>query len=75
MREFGKWLLILGLGSFILRFFNMEFKLLMWIDLWGYSAGNLIRLGVIVLGGAIFFLDGRNVEAKDTFEDISQPTK
>jgi hypothetical protein len=45
-----------GVGSIILSFFNMEFMLLSWIDTWGESAGWAIRIGLAVVGGALWLI-------------------
>jgi hypothetical protein len=50
MRAIGVLLLILGVGSFLLRKFNMEFMLFNWVDKWGTQNGNYIRIGAAVLG-------------------------
>lgn len=44
----------MGAGSFVLNLISMEFKLLMWIDLWGPNVGLAIRLGLMALGGALW---------------------
>ncbi|WP_298420477.1 hypothetical protein [uncultured Kordia sp.] len=61
MRTIGTYLAIFGIGSIILYFFDMQFRLLMWIDMWGESAGWAIRIGMIVLG-AILFVIGKPSE-------------
>lgn len=55
MRTIGTYLAIFGIGSVILHFFNMEFRILMWIDSWGESVGWAIRIGMIVIGAILFF--------------------
>lgn len=62
MKSFGGLLFILGLGSFLLNLMSMEFKLLSWIDSWGPTVGIVIRVGLIVVGGALWFV-GRKREA------------
>ena len=54
MRGIGSFLFIMGAGSFVLNLIDMEFKLLMWIDLWGPNVGLAIRLGLMALGGALW---------------------
>ena len=44
----------MGAGSFVLNLIGMEFKLLMWIDLWGPQVGLAIRLGLMAVGGALW---------------------
>ncbi|WP_219933179.1 hypothetical protein [Massilia glaciei] len=53
-----------GVGSIILSFFNMQFMLLAWIDTWGVAAGWAIRIGLAVLGGAMWMF----APASDTAE-------
>ncbi len=55
MKQLGISLALFGIGSFILNFMHYEFRLLMWIDHWGRGAGIAIRVGLIVLGAALFF--------------------
>lgn len=59
MKSIGGYLFLFGIGSIILDFLNMQFKLLMWIDNWGPTAGWSIRIGLAVVGAALWFL-GRN---------------
>lgn len=62
MKSLGGLLFIFGLGSFVLNFLGMEFTLLSWIDNWGSTTGFAIRVGLIVIGGALWLL-GRKQEA------------
>jgi hypothetical protein len=50
MKTIGVLLVILGVGSFFLHQFNMEFLFFNWIDNWGTQSGNYIRIGSAVLG-------------------------
>lgn len=60
MKNIGSTLLILGVGSIVLNFFNYEFRLLMWVDMWGETVGWAIRGAVIVAGAGMFFIGGRS---------------
>jgi hypothetical protein len=53
MFNLGMWLTILGGGSFVLNLVDMEFKLLMLIDMFGPLVGNCIRIGLITIGVAL----------------------
>ncbi len=57
MGKLGIWLLIFGVGSFLLNMAEMEFRLLMWIDLWGPTVGTFIRVGLIVAGAGLIAAD------------------
>lgn len=65
MRSIGSFLLFLGVGSVILQFIGYEFKLLMWINNWGETAGWIIRGVMIVAGGAIMFMNSSDEEDGD----------
>jgi len=62
MKSFGGLLFFFGLGSFVLNYLGREFTLLSWIDNWGPAAGAAIRVGLIVVGAALWFV-GRKREA------------
>lgn len=75
MRELGKYLAIIGLGSFAIGAFGLEFKLLMWIDAWGPLVGNSIRVALIVIGASMFFLGSNSEEETENFDDIAVPAE
>jgi hypothetical protein len=56
MQGFGSFLVLMGAGSFVLHFLNMEFMLLSWVDNWGPGVGNGIRVVMIVVGAIVWFL-------------------
>lgn len=63
MKSLGLWLFIFGAGSFALNFFGMEFRLLSWIDNWGPTVGIGIRVGLIVVGAALWLLGNKQEKA------------
>ena len=63
MQGIGGLMVLLGAGSFVLHYLNMEFMLLGWVDNWGTGIGNGIRIAMIVVGGILWFL-GRQTAAK-----------
>lgn len=52
----GGMLAIFGLLSTLLYFLDFNLKLLIWIDNWGETIGWTIRIGLIIVGAALFFL-------------------
>ena len=56
MQGIGGFLVLLGAGSFVLHFMDMEFRLLSWVDNWGPGVGTGIRIGMIVVGAIVWFL-------------------
>lgn len=63
MQGFGGLLVLLGAGSFVLHYINMEFMLVSWVDNWGTGVGNGIRIAMIVVGAILWFM-GRQQTAK-----------
>ena len=61
MQGIGGFLVLMGAGSFVLHYMNMEFTLVSWVDNWGVGVGNGIRIAMIVVG-AILWLLGRKSE-------------
>ena len=53
----------MGIMSIVLSIFNYNIRLLAWIDMWGNTMGWIIRILLIVVGGTLFFLFGREEEA------------
>ena len=62
MKKWGGNLFFFGAGSIVLHFLNMEFIILAWIDLWGPDIGWAIRIGMTVVGAALWLI-GRRQEA------------
>ena len=58
MRSLGMLMIVLGVGSTVMYFANMEFRLLTWIDNWGQGIGWAIRGGLVVVGGALAMMGG-----------------
>lgn len=63
MKSIGGLLFLLGLGSFVLHYMNMEFKLLAWVDHWGSAVGTGIRVALIVVGVALWFVGNKRDKA------------
>ena len=55
----------LGIMSIVLSIFNYNIRLLAWIDIWGNTMGWIIRGALILAGGALFFLYGRDEEDEE----------
>ena len=62
MQGFGGLLVLLGAGSFVLHFMDMEFRLVSWVDNWGVGAGNGIRIAMIVVGAILWWLGRQSAE-------------
>lgn len=55
----GLVLAAMGIISALLSIFNYNIRLLAWIDIWGSTMGWVLRIVLVVAGGALFFLFGR----------------
>ena len=66
MQGFGGFLVLMGAGSFVLHYLNMEFILLGWVDKWGPGTGNGIRVAMIVAGAIIWFIGKQQGDRKDS---------
>lgn len=64
MKTIGMWMAILGAGSFGLHLVGREFTLLSWVDSWGPQVGMGIRVGMIVIGAALFFVGMKQENAQ-----------
>jgi hypothetical protein len=56
MKSIGGFLVLMGVGSSVLYFMDMEFRLLMWIENWGPNVAWAIRGGCAVLGAVLWFV-------------------
>lgn len=58
MRNFGQLLLVLGVLAIGLDLVDRVPTVLMWIYNWGDAVAWGIKIGLIVVGAALFFLGG-----------------
>ncbi|WP_299125911.1 hypothetical protein [uncultured Winogradskyella sp.] len=61
----GLLLAALGIMSIVLSVFNYNVRILAWVDAWGNTTGWIIRILLIVGGGALFLIFGRDDEDED----------
>lgn len=54
----GLLIAAMGVISALMYFFNYNIRLLAWIDIWGETMGWVIRVLLVIVGGALFFLWG-----------------
>ncbi len=54
----GLLLAAMGIMSIVLSIFNYNIRLLAWVDLWGNAMGWIIRILLILGGGALYFFYG-----------------
>jgi hypothetical protein len=56
MKSLGGLLVIFGAGFFVLDLLNRQFAQLAWIDNWGPTVATGIKVGLIVVGAALWFV-------------------
>ncbi len=56
MEKWGGYLFFFGVGSIVLDFFHLQFVIPAWIDAWGPAVGWGIRIGMAVVGAALWLL-------------------
>ena len=59
MKGLGSLLFIFGLASTIFSFIEREVRLLAWINNWGPGVAWAIRIGFMVVGGALWIAGSR----------------
>lgn len=52
---FGGVAALIGFVSIALSFFKYNLRVLGWIDNWGETMGWIIRIGLIIVGLAVYF--------------------
>ena len=66
LTSIGAIMVLFGVASGILSFFDYNLKLLMWVDIWGPTIGWTIRIALIMVGAALLFLFNKSEEEKET---------
>jgi len=62
MQGIGSLMVLLGAGSFVLDFLDMEFILLGWVNNWGVGVGYGIRIALIVVGAVLWYLGKQSAD-------------
>jgi hypothetical protein len=63
MKGMGGLLVLFGAGSFVLNMLDREFTVISWIDNWGPTVGMAIRVSMIVVGAALWFMGNKKESA------------
>ena len=57
IKKIGKTLVFLGVASAVVHFFDVELRVLSWINHWGAASGWGIRGALVFTGGVMLFLE------------------
>lgn len=63
MRQVGSLAFLLGVAAIVLNYLDRVPKLLVWIYSWGEGPAWGIKIGLIVIGAALWFFGGRKDKA------------
>ena len=56
MRKVGSFMALIGLAAIVLNFFGFVPKILIWIYEWGEGVAWAIKIGLVVVGAALYFM-------------------
>jgi len=62
MKKIGGYIAVIGLFAIVMNFFNMVPKILSWIYTWGEGTAWIIKIALVVIGGALYFMGGDSSE-------------
>ncbi|MES2864797.1 MAG: hypothetical protein V4666_11805 [Bacteroidota bacterium] len=74
LKKAGSYMAILGIFAIVLNFLDRVPTLLMWIYMWGDTVAWTIKIGLVVVGGALFFF-AKPEEAEHVAETQPVETK
>ncbi len=72
MKKIGGFMAVLGILAIVMNFLDRVPRLLMWIYNWGDTTAWIIKIGLVVVGGALYFLGPKEVE--EVTAEEAQPT-
>ena len=62
MKKLGGYIALFGVLAIVLPYFNLQMRLLGWIDSWGENVSWAIKIGLIVVGAALFLIGNSHKE-------------
>jgi len=62
MKKIGGYIAIFGVLAIALPYFNLQLRFLGWIENWGETVAWAIKLGIIVVGLALFLMGKKDEE-------------
>lgn len=72
MKKIGMYIALAGIFAIVLNFMDRVPRILAWIYSWGDNAAWAIKIGLVVIGGVLFFIGMKN-EAQETPNDLELP--
>ncbi len=68
MKNIGSAMAIFGILAIVLGFLNRVPKLLMWIYNWGETTAWIIKIALVVVGGALYLFSNGEEEEQEASE-------
>ena len=68
MRNIGSFMALLGIAAIVMNYLDRVPRLLMWIYNWGDTVAWAIKIGLVVVGGALYFLGPKEEEVAEESE-------
>lgn len=65
MKSIGQYVALAGIFAIVLDFANRVPSVLMWIYNWGDTTAWAIKIGLVVIGGIMFFIGGKQDSAEE----------
>lgn len=63
MKSIGSTMFLFGAAATVMGFFDRVPRLLSWIDSWGEGVSWAIKIGLIVVGAALYIVGRKNEAA------------
>lgn len=63
---------VIGIALIVLPYFGLTIRFLDWINNWGETVSWVIKIGLIVIGAFLFFMDKTKTEELELPEDNSE---
>lgn len=77
MKKIGSYMALIGIALIILPFIGLTVRFTDWIYNWGDGVAWAIKIGLIVVGAIMFFMDKSEPEeaAESVGESIEEPAE
>ncbi|WP_395063447.1 hypothetical protein [Flavobacterium sp.] len=62
MKKIGSFMAVIGILAVVMNYLGRVPTLLMWIYNWGDTVAWAIKIGLIVVGGALYFFAPKEIE-------------
>jgi hypothetical protein len=59
MKQIGSFICLIGILAIVLHFINVVPRILIWIYKWGDGTAWMIKIGLVLVGAALYFLGSK----------------